>query len=79
MCSYMGAMGKMMAGSGFEELIIEAGICASGSINKVIAGKHYNRVMRTHQLMLDALERLLLQAYMATFEKENDTVAEKAC
>ena len=56
MCSYMGAIGKMMNGSGLEEIIIESGVCASGSIAKVIAGKHYNRALRVHQLMLEACE-----------------------
>jgi len=46
MCSYMGALSKMMAGSGFEEVLIEAGACASGSINQVMNGSHYNRAMR---------------------------------
>jgi len=40
MCSYMGGLGHMRAGSGFEEVLIEAGICVSGSINQVISGKH---------------------------------------
>jgi len=63
MCSYMGALGKMMAGSGFEEVLIEAGACASGSINQVMNGSHYNRAMRVHKLMVDALERLLLNEF----------------
>ena len=63
MCSYMGALGKMLTGSGFEEIVLEAGICASGSINQVMSGKHYNRAIRVHLLMLDSLQRLLLDAY----------------
>jgi len=63
MCSYMGALGKMMAGSGFEEVLIEAGTCASGSINQVMNGSHYNRAMKVHKLMVDALERLLLRQF----------------
>ena len=63
MCSYMGSLGKMMNGSGFEEILIEAGVCASGSINQVINGSHYNRAMRVHQHMADAIERLLLDRF----------------
>jgi len=69
MCSYLGALGKMMCGSGFEDLVMQAGVCAGGSIDKVMAGKHYNRAMRVHQLMLDATERLLLEAFM----EQNDS------
>jgi len=63
MCSYMGVLGKMTAGSGFEELLIEAVTCASGSINQVMNGSHYNRVIRVHKLMVDALERMLLNHF----------------
>ena len=63
MCSYMGALGKMMAGSGFEDILIESGICASGSVEKVLSGKHYNRALRVHQHMSDAIERMLLHEF----------------
>ena len=29
MCFYMGSLGKMMSGSGFEEILTESGICAN--------------------------------------------------
>ena len=63
MCSYMGALGRMMTGSRFEDIVIEAGICASGSIRQVMSGQHYNRAMHTHLLMMDAVERLLMQSF----------------
>ena len=62
-CAYLGALGKRLQSSGFEEIVVEAGICASGSINKVMSGKHYNRALRVHRLTLEALERLLLRAF----------------
>ena len=40
MCCYMAALGTMMTGSGFEDILIDSGICASGSIVQVISGKH---------------------------------------
>ena len=61
--SYLGALGKRLHCSGFEEILVESGICASGSINKVMSGKHYNRAMRVHKLTLEALERLLLKKF----------------
>lgn len=38
-CSFFGCLGKLMADSGFEEVLIESGICASGSIAKVMSGQ----------------------------------------
>jgi hypothetical protein len=66
MCSYMGALGKMMAGSGFEDVLIQSGLCASGSIDQVMSGKHYNRAIRVHQRMLEAVERMLMEAFTHT-------------
>ena len=63
MCSYMGAIGKMMSGSGFEDIVVEAQLYASGSIDQVMSGKHYNRSVRVHQRMLDALERMLMACF----------------
>ena len=34
--SYLGALGKLMKGSGFEDIITEAGLCASGSLDKMM-------------------------------------------
>jgi len=48
MCAYTAALGRMMPGSGFEELLIEARLCASGSITQIMNGKHFNRAMRIH-------------------------------
>jgi len=69
MCSYMGCIGKMMCGSGFEDIVIEAGLCASGAIERVTSGKHYNRALRVHQRMLDGLERMMLNACQENMEE----------
>ena len=62
-CSLFGGIGKHIKGSGFKGIIIEAGVCASGSLQKVMSGKHYNRALRVHKLMPEALERLLYDAF----------------
>ena len=67
-CSLFGAIGKHVKGSGFEDIIIEAGVCASGSLQKVMSGKHYNRALRVHKLMLEVLERLLLNVFQSREE-----------
>jgi len=62
MMSYLAAQGKK--GSGFEEIVIEAGLCANGSLEKALSGKHYNRAMRMHTHMLEAPERLLFSEFV---------------
>ena len=63
-----------MAGSGFEDVVIEAGVCASGSIEKVMNGKHYNRALRVHQRMADALERLLIEAFLENTSTDSSDI-----
>ncbi|KAK3107392.1 hypothetical protein FSP39_013623 [Pinctada imbricata] len=63
-CAIFHALGKHMAGSGFAEVVIESGICASGSVDRVLSGKHYNRALRVHRIMLEALERTLLSKFL---------------
>ena len=38
-----GVIGKLIAGSGFEDVIFQSNVCASGSLEGVLAGSHYNR------------------------------------
>ena len=62
-CSYLGALRKRLRCSGFEEILVESGTCSSGSINKVMSGKQYNRAMIVHKLTLETLQRLLLKKF----------------
>ena len=47
--------------SGLSEIVIETGVCASGSLEKVMSGQHFKRALRVHKVTLKALERLLLE------------------
>ena len=62
-CGFLAAFRKQMGSSGLEEIFIESGIYASGSIAKVMSGKHYNRAMRVRKIMLEALEQKLMKKY----------------
>ncbi len=66
-CAYIGALGALMKGSGFEEVIVESAVCASGLVEKVMSGKHYNRARFVIRKCLEALERLLWESF------ENDS------
>ena len=53
--------------------MIESEIVAPGSVKGVLSGKHYNRSIRAHKMVYEALERLRLQAFEKTL-----TTSEKA-
>ena len=62
-CSIFGAFGEKVKGSGLSEIVIEAGVCASGSLDKVMSGKHFNRALRVHKVTLEVFERLLIEKF----------------
>ena len=49
-------------------MLIESGLVSEGSIKGVMSGKHYNRAVRSHKMMYEALERLRLEAFMDTLD-----------
>ena len=36
-------IGKLITGSGFEDIVFQANICSSGCLNGILNGSHYNR------------------------------------
>jgi hypothetical protein len=52
--------------------MIESEVVASGSMTGVLSGRHYNRCIRAHKIMYEAMERLRFQAFEKTL-----TAAEK--
>jgi hypothetical protein len=43
--------------------MIESEIVAAGSVNGVLSGKHYNRCMRAHKLIFEAMHRMRFEAF----------------
>ena len=60
-----------MEGSGFEDCLVEAGVYSGAVISKIMAGKAYNRGIRAHKLLFEALSRLKWKAFISWAE-END-------
>lgn len=63
MC-FLSAIGKICKGSGLEDILIESETIASGSMNGVLSGRMYNRAIRAHKLVLEALSRLQIQHFL---------------
>ena len=66
--AYLKAVGKVLSGSGFEDILIDSKVCATGSIDGVLRGKHYNRSIRVHKNVLEALERLLFSSFLQSVD-----------
>jgi len=62
-CAFMRMLGKKMDGSGFSDILLEAGLIGTGSIQGVLSGKHYERALHCHKVLAEALKQLLFLQY----------------
>ena len=70
-CIFMAAIGKRFKDAGFRDIVIESGIVADGSSNKVIEGKQYNRCIRTLKLLYEAFMWLIWKGFLNWISEEN--------
>ena len=54
-CLFLGIIGKSFRNAGLEDILIESDVIAAGSVNGELEGKHYNRGIRMHKLVMEAL------------------------
>ena len=50
--------------AGLRDVLLEADVLASGSVDAVLDGRHYNRRLRVHKLVAEAMERLRWDAFI---------------
>jgi len=62
-CNFMSIIGKRYEDAGLKDILIESGATAEGSASGILSGKHYNRGVRAHKLMYEALMRLVFQSF----------------
>ena len=53
-----------------QDIMIESEIVAAGSLKGVLSGKHYNRCVRAHKVIYEAMERLRFQAFQKTLSTQ---------
>ena len=69
-CVFLAVLGKRFGDAGLRDLLIESRIVGSGSLNGVLEGRHYNRALRTHKIVLEALMRLHWQTFIQSASKD---------
>ena len=65
--NFLSLLGKKFCSSGLEDLLIESGVYAAGTTSAVIKGKSYNRGIRAHKLAMEALFRLMWDAFIRLY------------
>lgn len=66
---FLAILGKRFGDAGLSDIVIEAGIVAPGSIPAVLEGRQYNRAMRTHKIVMEAMQRLRIKAFYEWAQK----------
>lgn len=68
--NYPSLLEKKYAQSGIKDMRIESGLYAAGTTAAIMLGKSYNRGIRAHKLTMEALFRLLWQAFLKWLERQ---------
>ena len=79
--NFLSVIGKIFQDS-VEDLLIESGVYGCHTASMLFKGKSYNRGVRAHKLVLEALLRLQWQAFGAWMETEEvdlPTVYQRQC
>ena len=62
----LGIMGTQYGDAGIRELAVQSEVVAEGSIEWVLEGENYNRAVRLHKMVYEALFRMLLNDFEAS-------------
>ena len=64
-CTLLSILGKRFQDADLSDICIEAGMIAEGSASGVLDGRRYNRAVRFHKLMYEALQRLAWEGFQS--------------
>ncbi|KAK3696845.1 hypothetical protein QZH41_003454 [Actinostola sp. cb2023] len=70
--NYLSLLGKKYSNSGLEDLLIESGVYGASTTTSLISGKSYNRGIRAHKLVMEALFRLIWQEFVKWLLKRKE-------
>ncbi|KAK3749597.1 hypothetical protein QZH41_002778 [Actinostola sp. cb2023] len=68
-CTLLAVIGKRFQDAGLRDLCVEARVIAEGSVNGVLDGHRYNRAVRFHKLMYEALMRVAWKGFISWLQK----------
>ena len=72
-CVALAILGKLFGDNGLKDIFIESQKVAEGSIRGVTDGEHYNRGVRAHKYLYEALMRLASAEFVRRLESSDPT------
>lgn len=77
MC-FLSTIGKRFAMSGLEDILVESEVVAQGSIKGILNGHMYNRSVRSHKLLFEALSRMQFMSFLESLgDEESERIVSK--
>jgi hypothetical protein len=70
-CNLLSIIGKRFQDAGLWDLCVESGVIAEGSMAGVVDGRRYNRAVRLHKLVYEALFRLAWKGFLPWLEENH--------
>ena len=71
-CTFLAVIGKGFQDAGLRDVCVESGVIADGSAAGVLEGRGYNRAIRFHKLMFEALNRLAWNGFQRWIEERHE-------
>ena len=71
--SFLSILGKRFGSGGLSDIWVQSEVVAVGSLNAALQGKHYNRAIRGHKVVYEALCRLLLEDFITSLSESDQT------
>ena len=68
--NFLAVLGKRYQSSGIEDVLVESDVYGPGTVTSLMKGKSYNRGVRAHKLAMEALFRLMWQAFIRWLNAE---------
>ena len=70
--NFFGAIGRLMDGTGLEQLLVEGDVCQPGTAKKIMGGNDYYQMLHAHSLAETAVAPLLWEAFEDWLVSESD-------
>ena len=71
-CTLLGIIGKRFQDAGLRDLCVESQVIAEGSVFGVMEGRKYNRAVRLHKLVYEALMRQVRSGFQKWVAEKHD-------
>ena len=69
--TFLACIGKLYEESGLSDIIVNSGLYGSGVAAKIMTGKSYNRSIRAHTLIKEAMDRMVMTDFKLQYKTED--------